>query len=326
MGRHPSRRVAVALAAAAGVVLLAVVVGGVLVRDAARDRFDLPLDVPPDSAAARAVSEHADELGPEQERLLRHITTQPTSRWISSPTTSVQREVRSAVAGAAERDAMAALVAYAIPGRDCGGHSAGGVDAASDYQRWVDAFVAGLGSHRAVVVVEPDALAQVDCLSEAARSERERLLAYALSAVSAQGSLAYVDAGHSGWVGAKEMARRLATVGVQDAAGFSLNVSNFRSTEEEIEYGEAISDELGGDVRFLIDTSRNGGEPTEEWCNPSGQALGAEPTTRTASRRVDAYLWIKTPGLSDGECNGGPPAGQWWTDYALGLVVNAGFG
>ena len=38
---------------------------------------------------------------------------------------------------------------------------------------------------------------------------------------------------------------------------------------------------------------------------------------------MDAYLWVKTPGESDGTCNGGPRAGQWWPEYALGLSRTA---
>ena len=34
---------------------------------------------------------------------------------------------------------------------------------------------------------------------------------------------------------------------------------------------------------------------------------------------ADAFLWVKTPGESDGTCNGGPRAGEWWADYALEL-------
>ncbi|NEE07199.1 glycoside hydrolase family 6 protein, partial [Streptomyces sp. SID7499] len=75
-----------------------------------------------------------------------------------------------------------------------------------------------------------------------------------------------------------------------------------------------------------IDTSRNGngpytgGDPAESWCNPPGRALGEAPTTQTGDERVDAYLWIKRPGESDGDCKGGPKAGAWWPEYALGLA------
>ncbi len=57
------------------------------------------------------------------------------------------------------------------------------------------------------------------------------------------------------------------------------------------------------------------------WCNPPGRALGATPrTSLTADPSVDAYLWIKRPGESDGPCDGGPSAGTFWADYALGLA------
>jgi endoglucanase len=38
---------------------------------------------------------------------------------------------------------------------------------------------------------------------------------------------------------------------------------------------------------------------------------------------LDALLWVKLPGESDGACNGGPAAGQWWQEIALELAANA---
>jgi endoglucanase len=77
-------------------------------------------------------------------------------------------------------------------------------------------------------------------------------------------------------------------------------------------------------MHFVIDTSRNGKGPKgTRWCNPPGRGLGAPPTTETGNPLVDAFLWIKTPGESDGECNGAPKAGQWWPRYALGLARRA---
>ncbi|MGW1076116.1 glycoside hydrolase family 6 protein [Streptomyces sp. NPDC002537] len=63
---------------------------------------------------------------------------------------------------------------------------------------------------------------------------------------------------------------------------------------------------------------RSGGD--EPWCNPPGRALGTPPTTATGSPLIDAFLWIKRPGESDGACRGAPPAGHWWADYALRLA------
>ncbi|MGK5729857.1 glycoside hydrolase family 6 protein [Streptomyces sp. URMC 124] len=58
----------------------------------------------------------------------------------------------------------------------------------------------------------------------------------------------------------------------------------------------------------------------ESWCNPPGRALGSRPTTATGNPRIDAFLWIKRPGESDGACRGAPPAGRWWAQYALDLA------
>jgi endoglucanase len=56
-----------------------------------------------------------------------------------------------------------------------------------------------------------------------------------------------------------------------------------------------------------------------DWCNPRGQALGVVPTTRTNHPLIDAFLWVKQPGESDGTCNGGPRAGSWWNEIAVEL-------
>lgn len=56
--------------------------------------------------------------------------------------------------------------------------------------------------------------------------------------------------------------------------------------------------------KFVIDTGRNGvgdmRESCSNWCNIRGAGVGLIPTTDTASPLVDAYLWLKTPGESDG--------------------------
>ena len=59
-----------------------------------------------------------------------------------------------------------------------------------------------------------------------------------------------------------------------------------------------------------------------------GDALHAKdlklpPGVRTGYAHVDAFLWVKNPGESDGTANGGPVAGQWWAEYALGLAERA---
>jgi endoglucanase len=101
-------------------------------------------------------------------------------------------------------------------------------------------------------------------------------------------------------------------------------------------------------ARFLLDTSRNGKGPwapaagtsypdPQTWCNPPDRGLGARPAAApdAAFPLVDAYLWVKTPGQSDGSCNRGvagsttdpewggstdPAAGAWFPQQALQLA------
>jgi endoglucanase len=83
---------------------------------------------------------------------------------------------------------------------------------------------------------------------------------------------------------------------------------------------------------FVIDTSRNGqGHWTpatsypdaQDWCNPPGRGVGARPTLDTGTPLIDALLWVKTPGQSDGQCNRGLPAG---TDPEWGGIVDPAAG
>jgi endoglucanase len=130
-------------------------------------------------------------------------------------------------------------------------------------------------------------------------------------------------------------------------------------------------------AHFVIDTGRNGTGPLDvaryaeapfvqpeavihglaagSWCNPPGVGLGTRPTTDTGVVLLDALLWIKTVGESDGSCDiaGGarawdydkynpwgivgdsqkhfdplwgmvdPAAGTWFPGYALELAKNA---
>ena len=199
----------------------------------------------------------------------------------------------------------------------------------ADYRAWIDGIAADIGGSRAAIVVEPDALAMADCLSDDQRQERFDLIRYAVDSLTRDPAAAvYIDAGHLRWHSPEEMASRLNQAGVDHARGFSLNVANFFTTEEEIGYGEAISGLTNG-KNYVIDTSRNGNGAAPDsplhWCNPGGRALGVPPTTQTAGAHADAYLWIKRPGESDGSCDkGDPPAGTFVNQFVVELARNAG--
>jgi endoglucanase len=300
--------------------LLAVAVPAV--ADAANPFVGRKLYVDPNSAAAKQAAAWRTTR-PADAAEIDEIATAPQAQWFGDWNADVAAAVNAHVSAAAAAGRWSLLVAYNIPQRDCGGYSAGG---SADYRSWIREFARGIGSRPAAVVLEPDALAGLDCLSAADQEARLALLRDAVAVLRAKpGVEVYVDAGHSAWHPAATMADRLRRADVARATGFALNVSNFQLTSNEVAYGRAVSARLGG-KHFVIDTGRNGLGPNgAEWCNPSGRALGPRPTTATGDSLVDAFLWIKQPGLSDGTCNGGPAAGAWWADYALGLARRSAY-
>ncbi|MDP9458286.1 MAG: glycoside hydrolase family 6 protein [Actinomycetota bacterium] len=284
------------------------------------------LYVDPYSSAKRQADEWRTSR-PEDARQMDKIAAGADADWFGDWSGDVRAAVDARVTQITSAGALPVLVAYDIPNRDCSGQSAGGASSPEAYKTWIRAFADGIGTRKAAVVIEPDAVALTSCLSETDRATRFALLKDAVSVLEAKGNVAtYIDAGHSNWIPAPEMAARLTEAGVGSADGFSLNVSNFRTTSESMGYGKDVSARIGG-KHFVIDTARNGlgPSPDNEWCNPPGRALGEKPGDATADPAVDAYLWIKPPGESDGSCNGGPPAGQWWAEYALGLAQRAAY-
>ena len=286
--------------------------------------------VDPQSAAALAEQQlraagdatAADGLGP--------ISSQPVATWlVNDDPTALARRVTQAAAVSGQ---LPVLVLYHRPGRDCGSYSAGGAGEQSSYLAWVRTVADAIADQRALVIVEPDAIPQAlsgQCAQDGDAAATYAMLAAAVDLLAAhENTLVYLDAGHPGWIAdSSALAGALRASGAARADGFSLNVSNFATTTDNQAYGDALSAALGGQ-QYVVDVSRNGrGAPDADpagidaWCNPSGVALGQNPRIGPDRARAVAFLWIKEPGASDGNCRDGePPAGQFWPAYALRLI------
>lgn len=357
-------------------------------------------------AALRAAGQKADAA------LIESMIDTPQAVWFTQGTPAeVERAVRRTVARATAKGTVPVLVAYNIPFRDCAQFSAGGATNTADYLAWIDGFAAGIGDGRAIVILEPDGLGIIpfnvdlqgvhewcqptDADPVTAVADRYAQLNGAVDRLTAHaGAAVYLDGTHSSWLGSGEAAYRLVRAGVQRAAGFFVNVSNYRLSPHLEKYGTWISKciafandaEEGGwrlghydwcgsqyfpanpndfstwhltdewydanlgtavaTTHFVVDTSRNGQGPwtpgaypdPQDWCNPPGRGLGIRPTTDTGVELLDAYLWIKIPGESDGQCTRGlgpvgtvdpewglvdPAAGSWFPEMALDLARRA---
>jgi endoglucanase len=289
--------------------------------------------VDPNSPAAVETRRLQAQGNAADARLLGRIAAEPTATWFANSSSQVQVRASALAAAAVATAQTPVIVAYDIPQRDCaGGYSAGGAPTPAAYDEWVARLAAGLGARPAVVILEPDAVpdALSGCLSAGAAQARLALLSQAVGILRRDPHAAvYIDAGNPNWIRQlRRLADALSSAGIARAAGFALNVANFQTTEATVAYGQRLSRLLHG-AHFVIDTGRNGKGPDTNpadapgWCNPPGRGLGRAPSTKTGQPRVDAYLWVKAPGESDGSCRAGaPPAGQWWLQYALQLAAS----
>ncbi len=227
------------------------------------------------------------------------------------------------------------LSTYRVVGDHCG-HYTPPMSETTAYDRWIRSFARGIGSSRAVLFLEIDSVITVGCLSSQGVGRRLRELRDAVGALSSCPRLVtYMDAGAADAVPAASVAAFLRRAGVGRIQGFFLNSTHFDWTSKEIRFGEAVA-RLTGGKHFVVNTGESGQGPlvprdrarqgNEVLCNPPGRGLGPRPSTSTPYPKVDAFVWIGTPGTSGGACRpGAPRTGIYWPAYAVTLVDHADF-
>ena len=206
--------------------------------------------VDPRSEAARQAATFKRQGDVTDATAMVKLATWPEATWFTKGTPAwVRTHVRSLVRRAQRQHTVPVLVAYDIPLRDCSQYSAGGAQSDKAYRAWIRGFARGLRHAKAVVILEPDALANLpqDCSpttdpTGALTAARIADVRYAVRVLEARPRVSvYLDAGHSQWHAVGDMAQRLIDADVAHAQGFFLNVSNFQPTDQLDEYGTWIS-------------------------------------------------------------------------------------
>jgi endoglucanase len=310
-------------AVAALFIAIALIIGTPASATAADPVFPGPLYLETNTDAAKAEARLRAQGDVARADAIAQIAGQPTAVWLGNWWSDelMRTIIRRHVAAAATQGATLVFVTYAIPYRDCGGHSGGGTTYAA-YLDWNRVIADELRGTKAVVLVEPDSLASLaaaKCATEV--TTRPPLIAQAVDILADAGLVTYLDGGNSNWLTPAAQADWLKKAGIARANGFFTNVSNFYPVQQESDYAGKLSSRVGW-KHYVIDVSRNGAGWKGTWCNPPGAALGVNPRSTEGTTKLDALLWVKHPGASDGPCNGGPAAGVWWDDYALALVAN----
>src|SRR5204863_8838844 len=161
------------------------------------------LFVDPASSAKRQADAWRNSR-PSDAALMDKIAAQPLAQWMGGWNVDIGRDVSDAVSRITGARSLPVFVAYNIPGRDCGQYSAGGANGSDAYKRWIRAFANGVGNRKAVVILEPDALAGMSCLSPTLQQERIDLIHDAVRVLKAKGAAVYIDAGHARWIDAAD--------------------------------------------------------------------------------------------------------------------------
>ncbi|EMR88865.1 putative cellobiohydrolase ii protein [Botrytis cinerea BcDW1] len=276
------------------------------------------------------------------------------------------------------------FVVYDLPDRDCAAAASNGEYSIADgglvkYKAYIDSIVALLKTYSdvsVILVIEPDSLANlVTNLSVAKCSNAQAAYLegteYAIAQLNLPNVAMYLDAGHAGWLGwpanigpAAQLFGQIYKAAGSPAAvrGLATNVANYNawtsttcpsytsgdSNCNEKLYINALAPLLtaqGFPAHFIMDTSRNGVQPTAQqawgdWCNLIGTGFGVRPTTNTGDALEDAFVWIKPGGEGDGTSDTtaarydfhcgladalkpAPEAGTWFQAYFAQLLTNA---
>jgi endoglucanase len=242
------------------------------------------LYVYPDSQAARAYRSASSS----QQSQLSVLASTPTAIWLTLdhvPASAVEPYLHGILADAQRARQTAVFVVYGFPNRDCGNYSGNGI-LADEYLEWVQAITIALrqSASAPILILEPDALAlSTQCRPIAANLP---LLRIAVDWLSTSGASIYIDAGHSAWVPARQMASLLQRVGLGKVRGFSLNVSNYNSDADEQRYGDAINQLTGS--HYIIDSGRasarlQGQRHTAARTHSCGSNRPGNPTARATA-------------------------------------------
>ncbi|KAF2755930.1 cellulase [Pseudovirgaria hyperparasitica] len=189
------------------------------------------------------------------------------------------------------------------------------------------------------LVIEPDSLpnlvtnANLATCQSSASGYREGV-AYALKNLNLPNVIMYLDAGHGGWLGwdanltpgAQELASAWKNAGSPaQLRGVSSNVAGwnawiktpgefentpdgkYNKAQDEkryVQYFGAALAAAGMPNKFIVDTGRNAVQGLRlewgDWCNVNGAGFGVRPTSNTGDAGVDAFVWVKPGGESDG--------------------------
>ena len=272
-----------------------------------------------------------EQSDPAGAKALRELSQQPVAMWHNGNPDD-GRHVKEYMDGAEAAGKKGLIAIYDIPGRDLGNFSKGGAGSGDAYLAHINEVAQAIGTRKADVILEPDALMDSSRMDPAAGSARRHLMHQAVDILAAQpNTTVSIAAGGPGWGSPAQVADALIESGVGKARNFSVGESSFTPTNQLMAYGDAVVAELAKrgvtGVHYSVETGRNGVEGhasgVASWAEMDGAASGTRPTSDQAiinNPNVSQFNWVKTPWQADGRI---AAAGSFIPDYAISMVKNA---
>ncbi|KAF0695121.1 Aste57867_14018 [Aphanomyces stellatus] len=243
------------------------------------------------------------------------------------------------------------VVIYGLPNKDCGAafSNLGTNRDADTYVKFVQDLADLVGTRPVNYILEPDAIGltlNAPCALTSGYLDNMMSVVPLLTGDNNPNASLYLDVGY--WALQNESTTSVVVQAVKQLAskggairGIALDTSNYRTTTEMVglctTFSAAAYKSMRKNFTCVVDTSRNYIGPKDgsrEWCNSKFAAIGVPPTSATQSDLLDYFLWIKTPGESDGPCNtpditgdalkNGPPAGQFF-EKAFSMMWDQGY-
>jgi endoglucanase len=271
-----------------------------------------------------------------QRQLLGAIALRPRVRWFGDwyATSQIEETVRDYIANAtgADPNVLAQVAVFRlVPWEQDACRRLPTAAEQADYQQWIDAFAAGIGSSRVALILQPD-LPFAMCVPHHSKLPLQ-LVAFAAHAFAAlPHTTVYIDAGAADWPTVGQAVGMLTSAGVGYVRGFALNATHYDATGREIAFGARVARALAAahvpGRHFVINTASNGRPFTyQQYHGPDYNnaatcqtrassrcvTLGIPPTWQVSSPRwrlpapdralaaryVDGYLWYGRPWLDD---------------------------
>jgi endoglucanase len=335
--RRRSIRPAAGIAVAAALTAAIVVPGAASARSeqfasahsiAADTRFYVP--VPP-TGAIQQIGGLLRSRDLQDAALLTKMELVPSAVWLDGETQAqagmgaagqrqadadVAQQIRQALIGASFERSEPVFVAYNIPGRDCSQYSAGGAPSDAAYDSWIDSIQKALGTAQAIVLLEPDALANLPGYCGGSynaefpgitNTTRIEDVAYGVQTLESDPNISvYLDAGNSAWQTVGNIAQVLVAADVQQAQGFVLNISNYQYATNSAYYGSWVSSciayatQLGGEtqtsaISYAPSLTAADNNPSGTFANCPNQYWNGGPANGWSGTAMSPYgVWSET--------------------------------